>query len=102
MRVSMWFLLAVACAGKTDGEGPDTPPTDDPADTDTDTDSKRAQTDTDSDTDTDTDTDTGLIDADNDGVTADLDCNDDDAGIFPGAIEVCDRADAGGPHPPER
>ncbi len=37
--------------------------------------------------------DSGFADADGDGVTADVDCNDDDAAIFPGAEEVCDLQD---------
>ena len=32
-------------------------------------------------------------DADDDGVVAALDCNDDDANIYPGAVELCDGVD---------
>lgn len=39
------------------------------------------------------DTDPGEIDADRDGVTADLDCDDDDPEVYPGADEVCDGID---------
>ncbi len=35
----------------------------------------------------------GLVDEDADGSTADLDCNDADASIFPGAPELCNGAD---------
>ncbi|MFT4624985.1 MAG: hypothetical protein ACI8PZ_003651 [Myxococcota bacterium] len=34
--------------------------------------------------------DTGLVDADADGYTSDVDCDDADAAINPGAEEVCD------------
>lgn len=37
--------------------------------------------------------DSGFADADGDGAAADVDCNDDDAAIFPGAEEVCDLQD---------
>ena len=62
-----------------------------PADADTDTD-------TDADSDADTDTDTAeptepYYDADRDGYSTLLDCNDADAAINPTATEVCDSAD---------
>ncbi len=37
--------------------------------------------------------DPGALDADGDGFTADEDCNDDDSGTFPGALERCDALD---------
>lgn len=67
-----------------DDTGPDT---DDTGDTDIADDSG----------DTDTLDDTGdtspPVDADGDGVAADLDCNDDDATVYPGAPELCDGRD---------
>lgn len=38
-------------------------------------------------------TDTGPVDADHDGVAADADCDDQDAGRFPGNPETCDDVD---------
>ena len=35
----------------------------------------------------------GATDADGDGVTADLDCNDNNAAVYPGADELCDGID---------
>jgi hypothetical protein len=62
---------------------------------DTDTaDPADADTDTDSDTDTDTDTDTAPEDVDGDGYSAvSGDCNDFDAAVNPGAVEVCNETD---------
>ncbi|MFT4976357.1 MAG: hypothetical protein ACI8S6_002254, partial [Myxococcota bacterium] len=34
-----------------------------------------------------------LVDNDGDGVIADIDCDDDDAAVFPGAEELCDGLD---------
>jgi len=39
------------------------------------------------------DDDTGPVDADGDGWNEDEDCNDNDAGVYPGATEVCDGHD---------
>ncbi|MCB9797128.1 MAG: putative metal-binding motif-containing protein, partial [Alphaproteobacteria bacterium] len=35
----------------------------------------------------------GEVDADGDGVPAGEDCDDDDAGVYPGATELCDDVD---------
>jgi hypothetical protein len=76
------LLLFLACAK----DGDDTAGTNE-ADADADTD---ADTDTDSDSDTDSDTDTDIgPDADKDGYTDDVDCDDDDAAVHPGAAETC-------------
>jgi hypothetical protein len=49
-----------------------------------------SDTDADADSDTDTDSDTDLpIDADNDGFSVELDCDDNDELVFPGAPEHC-------------
>ena len=40
-----------------------------------------------------TDTSEEVVDADGDGSPADLDCDDSDAGRYPGAPEVCDGLD---------
>jgi len=37
--------------------------------------------------------DTDVVDADNDGVMSDEDCDDLDASVYPGALEVCDGVD---------
>jgi hypothetical protein len=51
-------------------------------------------TDTDADADSDTDTDTDLpADADGDGYASDVDCDDGDATVHPGADEICDEQD---------
>ncbi len=60
------ILSLVAC--RTDSDKPDTGPLPD-------------------------DTGADLVDADGDGYTSDLDCDDNDAAIHPGAEEVCDGAD---------
>ena len=44
-------------------------------------------------TDTDTDTDAVITDADHDGFTSDVDCDDNDYTVFPGADELCDGVD---------
>ena len=77
------LVLALACKGGNDSVGDETD-----ADTDTDSDT---DTDTDSDTDTDTDTDVEP-DADKDGYAADVDCDDDNASVHPGAGEICGNA----------
>ena len=62
-----------------------------PPEGDTDTD---ADSDTDADADTDSDTDTDVpVDADNDGYTSDVDCDDGDAAVNPGATEACNGID---------
>lgn len=53
-------------------------------------DSTSGDTGTDTDTETDTGDSAGPIDADNDSYPADVDCNDANAAIHPGAAEVCD------------
>jgi hypothetical protein len=40
-----------------------------------------------------TPTSTPILDVDGDGVPANLDCDDSDANVYPGAIELCDRID---------
>ncbi len=50
--------------------------------------------DTDTDTDTDTDADTDIpVDADSDGYTSDVDCDDGDPAVNPGAAETCNGID---------
>ncbi len=72
MRVWCCTVLLVACSGKEvdDTEVP-----------------------TDSDTDGITDTDTEPLDVDGDGFTDDVDCDDTDPGVFPGATERCNGID---------
>ena len=57
-------------------------------DSDNDTDA-----DTGSDTDAGTDTDSPIVDADHDGHASDVDCDDNDYTVFPGADELCDGID---------
>lgn len=66
-----FLTTAVACAGGKD---------DDTQDTDTDTGGE-------------TDTDVVYLDEDEDGFTSDIDCNDNDYQIYPGADEICDGID---------
>ena len=91
-------LWAVGCGpdcpeGFKPGEGNLCLQTSGDADTDIDTDvdaDADADIDADADADADTDADTDVIeDADGDGFTSDVDCDDGDASIFPGAKEVC-------------
>ena len=89
----MLLVLLFACVGgdevvKDDTGGESDADTDTDSDTDTDTDTD-TDSDTDTDTDSDTDTDTGPIDADADGYPADIDCDDADPAVNPGAVEVC-------------
>ena len=49
--------------------------------------------DTDVDTDAGTDTDEPIVDADHDGFASDVDCDDNDYTVFPGADELCDDID---------
>ena len=55
----------------------------------------RLSTDANTDTETDTDTDTDMVirDADHDGYASDVDCDDNDYTVFPGAEELCDQRD---------
>jgi hypothetical protein len=73
------LVLLAACAGG-------------PADDDKPGDESDADADADADADTDTDTDVP-VDADEDGYTDDVDCDDGDADVNPGAVEVCDLGD---------
>jgi hypothetical protein len=75
-----WWLAFVLCACNGD-EDTDTKDTDTDADADTDTDS-------DTDTDTDADTDQGP-DNDGDGFGAEVDCDDADDTVYPGAPDLC-------------
>lgn len=76
MRHVSWIVvLLLGC------DGAEKPPVDGDADADTDAD-------TDSDTDADTDTD-AAPDADGDGSSDDLDCDDTDPTVFPGAPDLC-------------
>src|SRR5262249_52756229 len=68
-----WVLLAgvLSCSGTKPGGG-------------------GQEGDADADTDSDADTDPGSgVDADGDGFTADVDCDDGDASVYPGAPDVC-------------
>jgi hypothetical protein len=77
------LFLALACTEGSDSAGGDEADSDTDTDADSDTDS-----DADSDTDTDTDTDPGA-DGDEDGYTADVDCDDADPAVHPDAKETC-------------
>jgi hypothetical protein len=80
----MILLLALACTGAPADK--DTAAPDTAADTDTDTD-------TDADTDTDPNVDTAPVDLDGDGYAADVDCNDTNVAVYPGAPELWNERD---------
>lgn len=100
------ILLALLGACTQDAKGPatddtaaaDTDPADasDTAETGTDSDSD-SDSETDPETDTNRDTDTGPpppVDADGDGYLSDVDCDDGNFSIYPGAPEFCDGRDS--------
>ena len=66
---------------------------DDPGDKQGSSDSGSPVEDDSRDTDTDTDTDTEEVDADGDGYSDEVDCDDDDPEVSPGATEICNGFD---------
>lgn len=82
--LTLALLLASGCAGKVTVDDSDTGAPDTSEDTD----------DTDTDTPIDTDTETAPVDRDGDGVNEDLDCNDTNRAVFPGATETWDDVDS--------
>jgi hypothetical protein len=79
MNRTAWMMSALLACNGSDKDDPSP----DGADADTDTD-----TDTDADTDSDTDPDPP-VDSDGDGSPDDVDCDDADDTVFPGAPDVC-------------
>lgn len=103
----MVTLLLLACTGAghpdADTGSPDSEASDTGDDSDTGTDSETesdsdsgADSDTGSDTDTEGETDTGPpppVDEDGDGYLSDVDCDDGNPSIHPGATDICDGVD---------